>query len=254
MAKPDGQFVWYDLVTTDPAEAPRFYGEVAGWGTADFDNVPGYKMFTNDGVPGGGYVKSGEGGMGDAPPHWLPYVATANVDKTAALAKELGGKILDGPADIPNTGRYAIIADPFGAVIAIFASASPGEANDNPPTRGQFSWNELTTSDQVKAFEFYQKLFGWETQSEYDMGKMGIYRMYGKNGKMYGGMMNAAPGMPIAWLPYIMVDDADKAVARSTAAGGSTIRPPIEVPGGDRVAVLRDPQGAAVGVHATKAG
>ncbi|HTK87807.1 MAG TPA: VOC family protein [Nitrospiraceae bacterium] len=252
MASPNGQFIWYDLITTDPSAAQRFYGEVAGWGTADYDNVPGYTMFTNNGEPGGGYVKAGDGGMGDAPPHWLPYVGVPNVDQTAARAKELGGQVVSGPADIPNTGRYAIIADPYGAVIAIFTPSTPGEPKDLPPARGQFSWNELTSSDNTGAMDFYQKIFGWEKQDQMDMGAMGTYIMYGKNGKMYGGMMNAAPGMPIAWLPYVMVDSADKAAERSTAAGGSTILPPMEVPGGDRVAVLRDPQGAAVGVHSRK--
>jgi predicted enzyme related to lactoylglutathione lyase len=251
---PHGQFIWYDLITTDPKAAARFYGDVAGWGTQQYENVAGYTMFTNEGVPGGGYVQSGEGGMGDAPAHWLPYVAVENVDKTVAHAKELGGQCINGPADIPNTGRYAIISDPSCAVLAIFTPGSPGEPSDAPPQRGQFSWHELTSSDHAAAFDFYQKLFGWEKQGDFDMGDMGMYQMYGKNGKMYGGMMNAAPGMPIAWLCYIMVDDADKAVARSNAAGGSTILPPMEVPGGDRVAVIRDPQGAAVGLHARKQG
>ena len=252
MATPNGQFVWYDLITTDTSAAKKFYSEVAGWGAADYDNVPGYTMWTANGEPGGGYVDSKSGGMGDAPPHWLPYVAVPDVDKSAALVKELGGQVITGPSDIPNTGRFAIIADPTGAVLAIFTSSSPGEVQDLPPKLGQFSWNELTSTDHNAAFDFYNRIFGWEKQDEMDMGDMGTYLMYGKNGKMYGGMMKAAPGMPVAWLPYIMVDSADKAVERSTAAGGSTILPPIEVPGGDRVSVLRDPQGAAVGVHSRK--
>jgi predicted enzyme related to lactoylglutathione lyase len=209
-------------------------------------------MFTNDGVPGGGYVQAGAGGLGDGPSHWLPDVAVDDVDATVARATELGGKCVSGPADIPNTGRYAIIADPQGAVLAIFTSSSPGESSDVPPVKGQFSWHELTSSDHNAALDFYSKLFGWEKMGEFDMGEMGTYLEYGRNGRMYGGMMKAAKGMPIAWLPYVMVDSADKAAERASKAGGSMVLPPMDVPGGDRVAIIRDPQGAAIGLHSRK--
>ena len=35
-AKPLGRFVWFDLMTTDPAAATAFYSRVTGWGTDQF--------------------------------------------------------------------------------------------------------------------------------------------------------------------------------------------------------------------------
>ena len=39
---------------------------------------------------------------------------------TASLAKKLGGKVYKEPTDIPSVGRFAVIADPQGAVIVDF--------------------------------------------------------------------------------------------------------------------------------------
>ncbi|MGH9884778.1 MAG: VOC family protein, partial [bacterium] len=99
--------------------------------------------------------------------------------------------------------------------------------------------------------EYYEALFGWEKKSEFDMGEQGIYKMFGRDRFTYGGMMKLSPGMPAPyWLHYIRVaDTVDAAVERATAAGGKVMLPPLEVPGGDRVAILTDPQGAVFAVH-----
>ena len=55
----------------------------------------------------------------------MPYFQVAGADASAAKAKELGGRIMVPPQDIPNTGRFAIVSDPQGAVFAIFKSARP---------------------------------------------------------------------------------------------------------------------------------
>ena len=60
-----------------------------------------------------------------------------------------------------------------------------------PPKIGEFSWHELATTEQPgAAFEFYSTLFGWEKVSEFDMGPVGIYLIFGRNGTQLGGMFN----------------------------------------------------------------
>ena len=67
------------------------------------------------------------GGIGATPPgtpsQWLPYVAVADVDATAKRVPMLGGTIHVPPTDIPNIGRFCVLADPTGATIAIYRSA-----------------------------------------------------------------------------------------------------------------------------------
>ncbi len=83
-----------------------------------------------------------------------------------------------------------------------------------------------------------------------DMGEAGVYQMYGVGEKMLGGMYNKTdqPGPP-AWLYYAVVDDLDGAVKKIGKNGGTVVVEPMEVPGGSRIAVGIDPQGAAFGLH-----
>jgi predicted enzyme related to lactoylglutathione lyase len=60
----------------------------------------------------------------NAPSMWLPYVAVADCDATAARARALGGQVLSPPEDIPNIGRFAILQDTLGAAIAVIRLAA----------------------------------------------------------------------------------------------------------------------------------
>lgn len=249
MSDSHGQFIWYDLITPDPDGAVKFYSSLIGWGTQVWNAPEPYTMWENKGVPLGGVVKT-RTGMGDYP-HWLPYVAVDDVDKTASLATSLGAKITSGPKDIPGSGRYAIIQDPQGASIAIFKSASAADVPAFNPGTGNMSWHELTTDDHNSAFQFYNRIFGWNRNGEFDMGSMGMYQMYGKGDTMYGGMMNKPPEMkmPSNWVSYIMIDDVNKVIEHAKQLGARLMHGPAEVPGGDWIAIFTDPQGAVFAVH-----
>src|SRR2546430_14304894 len=84
-----------------------------------------------------------------------------------------------------------------------------------------------------------------------DMGPAGMYWMFGRGAGSLGGMYNKSRDMPGAphWLSYVLVPDADTAAATVTRLGGRGGRGPVEVPGGGRVAMCGDAQGAAVAVH-----
>ena len=248
-----GRFVWHELMTRDPVAAQDFYTKVIGWGTQKFEGSPtgDYTMWMTGDTPVGGVMQLPESAaaMG-APPSWLAYVEVPDVDETVALAERLGGKVLAPAEDIPDVGRFAVLQDPQGGVFAVLTSAMPLGPEEDPAPR-TFSWHELTTSDQQAAIRFYEQLFGWVKQSEFDMGNMGVYHMFGRDRFTYGGMMAKPPEAPgTYWLHYIQVaDSADAATTRATALGAKAIVGPMEVPGGDRVAVLTDPQGAFFAVH-----
>lgn len=57
------------------------------------------------------------------------------------------------------------------------------------------------------------------------------------------------PEVPPHWLPYFAVTDVDATADVAQSAGGAVVLAPVSVPDGPRIAVLRDPQGAAFGVH-----
>jgi len=254
MSDSSGYFVWYDLMTTDPKAAMEFYTKVMGWGTQDWPSPMPYTMWTVDGNPIGGVAKQNEE-QGKAPPHWLASVAVKDVDRSVERVKELGGSVHFGPDDIPDTGRFAVIQDPQGAFIGLYQGREDPGAPEKP-TRGKFSWHELTTSDHNAAFDFYAGLFGWAKTTSFDMEGLGTYQMYGKDGRDFGGMFTKPADMPMptAWLSYVMVDDVKRTAERITELGGKIINGPMEVPGGDWIAVGIDPQGATFAVHAPPAG
>jgi uncharacterized protein len=249
-----GQFVWYELTTPDVDAAKKFYSPITGWGTQQFDKD--YTMWTTRGVPIAGIFRlSPEQRQKGIPPNWMPYVDVNSVDDTARKATSLGGKVMHGPADIPGTGRFAVLQDPQGAVFGIYGSSKMSNPWDGTPVVGRFSWHELMTTDYQKAFDFYRQLFGWEKTGEMDMGGGNMYFMYGIKGKMYGGIFNRPPemaGMTPFWMVYVHVKDVQKAVDTAKRAGGFVKQPPMEVPGG-KIAILGDPQGAGFAVHAAAA-
>ncbi len=80
-----------------------------------------------------------------------------------------------------------------------------------------------------------------------------MYQMYGQHGQMYGGMMTRTPEMPPPnWLCYIKVDDAKESAKTIARLGGKVMMGPMEVPGGDWVAIATDPQGVMTAVHSAK--
>lgn len=248
---PLGRPCWFELMTTDPDGAPGFYGPLTQWGTAPFEGSdPPYHIWMNGGTPIGGYMQLPEpAAAGGAPSHWMMHVSTPDIGATVEKAEGLGATILH-QMSIPMVGDFAIIQDPQGAVFSAFQPATETPGHDGPPAVGEFSWNELMTSDWEKAWDFYSELFGWEKTDQMDMGEMGIYQMWGRGAHPLGGFMNRPPDMPMsAWLHYVRVPDADAAVEQIKAAGGQVIHGPIDVPGGDRVAQCADPAGAHFAVH-----
>jgi predicted enzyme related to lactoylglutathione lyase len=243
-----GAFAWYDLMTTDPKKAEGFYTRVLGWGTQPFEGMP-YTMWTANGAPIGGV---GEVQPPGTPPHWLAYIAVPDTDAAVKQVEALGGTTHVPGTDIPNVGRFAVVADPQGAVFSRYTArdGNPGPS-DAEPQIGEFSWHELATSDYAKGFAFYQTMFGWDKIAEHDMGPLGIYLTFGRKGRELGGMFTLGPDMPMPpnWLQYVRVDSAHAAADRVTANGGQVLNGPMEVPGGDWITQCMDPQGAAFAVH-----
>lgn len=115
-----GAFSWNELMTPDVEKAKSFYTQLFGWTTRDMDMGPNgtYTIWVNQGKDVGGCMKT-PAEAGNVPPHWMGYVTVADVDAVAARVTQLGGKVHHPPTDIPDVGRFSVIADPTGAVISI---------------------------------------------------------------------------------------------------------------------------------------
>lgn len=113
-----GAFSWNELMTTDVEAAKKFYGELFNWSFQEFpvgDMV--YQVIKTGDREIGGIMKTPVEAQG-APPQWMAYVTVEDVNQTAQRAKTSGAKILVEPKDIPEVGRFCVIQDPQGAVLA----------------------------------------------------------------------------------------------------------------------------------------
>lgn len=246
-----GQFIWYELVTTDVAAAADFYRAVAGWSAKSIE-MPSMNYTVLE-IPG---EPVGVGGMMELqaihmaegiPPNWTGYIDVDDVDLCLAELVMLGGSIRRQPEDIPGVGRFAVVADPHGAAFIVF---SPVEMEEMPPcvTRGvpgSISWHELVSGDPEEAFPFYEKLFGWKKAEALEIDKAGTYQLFSIGGVVCGGMMKKPPEVASAyWTFYINVPALDAAIEKLTDGGGKVVFGPMEVPGGSFIVQAVDPQGA----------
>lgn len=115
-----GALSWNDLATSDVGKAADFYGELFGWEVAAVQDAPGDRVVIRNGETMNGGMAVLPDSVKDAPPHWLPYFAVQDVDRAVEAAGEAGGQALADAMDIP-AGRFALLADPQGAVFAVFS-------------------------------------------------------------------------------------------------------------------------------------
>jgi predicted enzyme related to lactoylglutathione lyase len=252
MTNPHGSFIWYELITADPAAAADFYGAVVGWQAADA-GVPGmdYRILSHQGDGVAGIMTlppaAGEAGMRAG---WFGYLGVGDVDAAVDAVVAAGGRIHMEAQDIPSVGRLAMVADPQGVPFYLMRGESDAQsAAFHPKAVGRVSWNELVTPDQAAALGFYCGQYGWERAGEMPMGELGSYVFLAHNGQPIGAVMNAPPGQDRPkWNFYIRVGDIDAAAERVRAAGGRVLQGPMEVPGDDFVVDGEDPQGVKFGL------
>ena len=247
MVDSHGQFVWYELLTNDVDAAKTFYANVVGWGTEDV-SMPGmtYILLTVAGasVAGLGGLPEEAGKMG-LTPRWIGYVGVDDVDATAKRLEQIGGKVHVPPQNIGDISRFAVVADPQMARLALLQWLKPRrEMAAAPRAAGRIGWHELFVADCEKALAFYGELFRWQ-KGIAAAGVMGTYQLFSAAGKTIGGILTKPPSIPApAWLHYFNVGDVDAAIDRVKSGGGQILNGPTEAPDGSWVVQCTDPQGA----------
>lgn len=252
MSNPHGSFIWYELVTPDPAASKRFYDSVVGWNIEPQPNGPiDYRMIAApDGHVGGVMRLTDDMAAGGARPMWLGYVGVDDVDASAASVQAHGGGALVPPTDIPGVGRFAYLRDPQGVSFYVMRGSSDGTSTAfDPAAVGHVTWNELATADPDSAVTFYGREFGWTFDRAMPMGEMGDYRFISHHGTDIGAVMRTAPGTQSgAWSFYFRVRNVTEARDRVLAGGGTVIHGPARVPSGDFIVIAMDPNGAQFGL------
>jgi predicted enzyme related to lactoylglutathione lyase len=131
LANEYGAFGWNELGTRDTAAAKEFYGKVFGWDHAEEESERAgtYTVWKAGGEMVGGMLDMNALDMPDeVPPHWLVYFMVEDTDAAVEKAKSGGGDVRMEPIDIP-IGRFAVLADQFGAVFAVMQPSEETLAN-----------------------------------------------------------------------------------------------------------------------------
>ena len=258
-----GSFVWFDLLVDDAEAVRSFYAELFGWNLEATDESDRYLSILHDGRVIGGVSVADEDDSTDRRALWLSSVSAADVDGMTAAAVEAGGSVILEPGELPDRGRYSVIADPQGAPIVLLRSSSGDGVRRSPEARrpGEWLWIELWTTDLGAAREFYSDLLGYEVEvrasrsaeegasassSEEDGSS---YLVLSRGGDNEAGMMQlpfdeANPH----WLPFVAVKDVYASVQRVEQLGGRVIVSP-DVVGRHDAAIVVDPAGAVLGLQ-----
>lgn len=243
-----GSVCWIEVSTADLAASRDFYAGLFGWvyQLAEERGREQHTIALCGGRPVAGLV--GVAAQSREPAAWLPYLATANIDHTAAMFARWGGRTLYGPAEVPGQGRVFIGSDPTGGVIGFWQPDVWWTfGTDNP---GALFWAELNTWDGALADEFFAKLFGYRRRQIGD-GVDVDYTTWSRNGQVMLGRLQmnldwAAAGTAAHWMLHFAVDPrtgTDAAVARVVELGGRLDIGPYDSELG-RIAQVADPVGA----------
>ena len=117
MDKP-GTIGWADLSSRDPEAAAAFYSGVFGWDVKKLPEME-YWQLEVDGEGQGGIGPMPEMVPGESPPFWTIYFMTDDIDASVAKAVELGGSVTAPVTVVPDMLRFAVIADPAGAMFSL---------------------------------------------------------------------------------------------------------------------------------------
>ncbi|HHN66701.1 MAG TPA: VOC family protein [Thermopetrobacter sp.] len=118
-------------------------------------------------------------------------------------------------------------------------------------TTAPYWWHELNCHDLDAAAAFYHRTLGWEFEDARASGG-GAYLIARRDGRPVAGFHRLAAEsrgrIPAHWLSYMMVEDMDDAIETARASGGRIVRPPFEVPGVGRLALITDNHDALIGL------
>lgn len=248
MPKPDhntpGAPCWADLMSSDPAKATEFYGQLFGWAAEDTgEEFGGYLNLHKDGSNVAGCMQSQPD---TGPPNvWSIYLKTDDAQAIANAATANGGRVHVPPMQVADFGTMAFLEDAGGAAIGAW---QPGRhiGFDVFAEPGTPSWFELHTRDYAATVKWYEQVFGWDTHVASDSDDF-RYTTLGAGESQQAGIMDASAflpeGVPAHWSVYFGVEDADAAVRRIEELGGTVLQPAETTPYG-RLAAVTDPLGA----------
>lgn len=231
-----GKFVWNDLLTDDVPTAKRFYGQLFGW---TFETSGNYSVIKNQGRNIGGIAHIKKDADHPSVSRWLCTLSVADLDRAVALIKEEGGVVNEGPVDLDNRGRGALVRDPLGAQLMLLYTVG-GDPEDEEPVIGSWLWHELWSNQVNESLVFYQKLAGYDFT-----GDPADYLILTRDEEWRAGIRHVENrDLELRWVPVVRVADTEAVADRASQLGGQVLVEPRATDDGGSVALLADPSHA----------
>lgn len=242
-----GTPIWVDMMTDDIAAAKGFYTALFGWKYRETDD--NYSLAMVDDIPVAGIMPRVTEGGQTPPTAWNLYLASADIDDTAARITRAGGSVFVGPREVSGEGRFLVAEDPTGGVIGFWQSEAGNPLRFGIDVPGTLVWADLNTRQGARADEFYAAIFDYQ-RVELGGGQETDYAVWALSGTPVLGRLEMGEDFPTDvppyWAVYFDVDPAlgtDETVKRAVALGAQACLEPFNTPYG-RIAVLSDPTGA----------
>lgn len=242
-----GMFVWRELSTSDVEGALRFYEQLAGWTSKRVEMPNGAYYLLHKGERQVGGLMALAPGV-EMPPYWMSYLSVPDVDLAVDAAKRFGGEVVWGPIEVESIGRMATVVDPRGAAFSMMKAADGDPPYVGPPGPGDFCWEQLASPELSNARTFYSEVVGWRTIAA-PSGDLETFGFGAGPGEQAATLVAVGSGgQPPGWLTFIVVESLGAACERTVKLGGQVLSAENVVPGIGAYAVVRDPQGAVLGL------
>ncbi len=237
-----GHFVWFELFTDDAGASESFYEGLFGWrAVTSCNGHHHYRMMTSAGEPVGGVITLTTRATQSVDPQWLPYVSVPDVDEAVVSATHNRGVLLAQARNVGGLGRFAVVADPNGAELAVWRSSRGDPPAPAQPKNSTFCWTEVHAPDPDGAAHFYRKLLTWNRQNPGDSEENWVFA---RGATQAASLVRQARASTSSWLCHLLVPDLDRARERAIELGGELEIEEIPAPGFGRYAIIRDNVGA----------
>jgi hypothetical protein len=244
-----GKIIWADLFTTEPNTTTRFYSALFDWMPRTITDENGkYVVLSSPAGPVVGVARGPDRKDGRPASRWVVYFSSRNVARATAAVESNGGRVLAGPAAIPERGMHAIVADPEGALFGLMASTS-GDPVDAEVVDGGLLWSNLFADGPTALAPFYGAVTGLEA-SPWNRGALLLSKDDTNRASIspLGGETTATA----TWVPFFKVSSLERKMRLARRLGAKLVVEPEAMENGTKVAVFADTTGGVFAMAETQ--
>lgn len=235
-----GKIIWADLFTTEPNTTARFYGAMFDWTTRTVADEKGkYVVLSSSAGPVVGIARGPDRKDGRPASRWVAYFSTRNVSAATTAVERNGGRILAGPAAIPERGMHAIGTDTEGAIFGLMDSSS-GDPADAEVVDGGLYWFNLFAQAPEALGAFYADVTGLQSSA---WGRGGLLLSQDDTNRASISPLGENTSATATWVPFFKVASLERKMTLARRLGAKLVVEPDTLENGTRVAVFTDTTG-----------